>query len=241
MKALGFVLRLAVVMLCLASCGGGSTDVASYPGSGGTGVDPGSGGTGNVASVGSVDGFGSVIVNGVTYDNTATANSLDPASPTLALGMVVRISGSLNSQTTGVAQTLSAGVELMDTVTSTNPAGGTLVVAGLTVRVGTATVFDGVADLSALAVADSVFVYGVPEGSGLLATRIEKRASLPRFQTTGVIQSIDTLAQTFQLGNLTVNYGGATYLGSLTAAGLANGVIVQVRAPSAPGAGPFNA
>jgi len=84
-------------------------------------------------------------------------------------------------------------------------------------------------------------VYGVPEGSGLFATRIEKRASLPRFQTTAAIQSIDTLAQTFQLGALTVNYGGATYLGSLTAAGLASGVIVQARSTSAPVAGMLNA
>ncbi len=240
MRTLGFALRVAVVMASLASCGGGSTDVASYPGSGGTGIDPGSGGTGNVASVGSVDGFGSVIVNGVTYDNTSTTNSLDSIS-TLALGMVVRISGSLNSQTTGVAQTLSAGVELMDTVASTNPGAGTLVVAGVTVQTGTATVYDGVAGLSALSAADPVFVYGVPEGSRLLATRIEKRASLPRFQTTGAIQSVDTLAQTFQLGTLTISYGGTSYAGGLTAAGLATGVIVQVRAPSAPVAGLLNA
>ncbi|MBA2721750.1 MAG: hypothetical protein H0U56_02385, partial [Methylibium sp.] len=95
---LGRGVRLAALAgaVGLAACGGGG-------GGGGDGV--GSGGTGSFA-VGPISGFGSVIVNGIRYDdsgadvfdddgNAVTANDL-------RLGMVIEVTGSeLASTATG--------------------------------------------------------------------------------------------------------------------------------------------
>ncbi|RPH67003.1 MAG: hypothetical protein EHM83_02620, partial [Burkholderiales bacterium] len=83
-------LVVASVALMAASCGGG--DLAGV----------GSGGTGNrLASVsyGSIAGFGSIIVNGVRYDDRAATVSSDDGTTrgALGLGMVVEVRGDIES------------------------------------------------------------------------------------------------------------------------------------------------
>ncbi|MBL8459664.1 MAG: hypothetical protein JNM92_09915, partial [Zoogloea sp.] len=62
---------VALVVLIVSACGGGgSTDLAGV-GSGGSGV-----------ASGSVSGFGSVIVDGVEYDDSAATRQAEDASGT---------------------------------------------------------------------------------------------------------------------------------------------------------------
>ena len=86
---------VALAVSSLSGCGGGGTDTAGLPGTGGTGASyPGTGGTGIYQ--GSITGFGSVIVNGVTYDNSTADMQLNGASvlqDRLRLGMVATIRG----------------------------------------------------------------------------------------------------------------------------------------------------
>jgi hypothetical protein len=86
---------VALAVSSLSGCGGGGTDTAGLPGTGGTGASyPGTGGTGIYQ--GSITGFGSVIVNGVTYDNsnaTMRLNDTPVEQDALRLGMVATVRG----------------------------------------------------------------------------------------------------------------------------------------------------
>jgi Domain of unknown function (DUF5666) len=147
------------VALMLTACGGGGNDAA-----------PNNSASANLVSEGVISGFGSVIVNGVRFDDSKakvededeeenSARSKDD----LRLGMVVSVSGS-SAGTTGTASAISFGstlkgpVQSIDSVTitgtttgtttgtnstSTTAAGShTLVVLGQTVLIGAWTVFD---------------------------------------------------------------------------------------------------
>lgn len=152
----------------LVACGGG----------GGSGV--GTGGTGAFA-VGSISGFGSVIVNGVRFDDSAASVFDDDGSPSdtdaLQLGMVVEVRGSLSDDgLSGSASSFTYYSELKGPVTAVGA--DTLTVFGQTVRVTAATVFADVGGLGGLAVGNVVEVYGLPDASGAItATRIEREAA----------------------------------------------------------------
>lgn len=155
----------------LVACGGGG-DVAGV----------GTGGTGSLA-VGSISGFGSIIVNGVRYDDSASSVFDDDgnrsSSDALKLGMVVEVRGTLNDDGLGgTASSIVYASELKGPVTAVDPVAGTVTVFGLVVRVNAATVFEDVANgLAGLAVGNVVEVYALPDAGGqLLATRIEREA-----------------------------------------------------------------
>lgn len=221
----------------------------ALPGSRGTGVGsggvdmvggtPGSGGTGGVASVGSVDGFGSVIVNGVRYDDTTATVSLEDVTA-LGLGMVARVTGSLQGTDTGVASRIESAPELIGAVETVDAAQGLLRVMGSSVQAGSATFFIGATSVAALSPGDLVRVHGVPMADGLSATRIEVRPALTAYQVTGFVQGLDTVARTARVGSLTVAWGAASFSG-LSAGDLADGMLVQWRGNAAPVAGVFTA
>jgi hypothetical protein len=100
---------VALAVSALSGCGGGGTDTAGLPGTGGTGASyPGTGGTGIYQ--GSITGFGSVIVNGVTFDNSTAdmqINGVDVEQDRLRLGMVATVRGVHNvNTTTGTADSV---------------------------------------------------------------------------------------------------------------------------------------
>ena len=157
-RALGRTLAgwsVGVVLACvLAACGGGG---------GGDLAGVGTGGTGTVSStvgVGPISGFGSVIISGVRYDDSAaTVTDEDGNARTradLKLGMVGAVSGSADFVAgTGVATGIRYGSEIVGPVESVDLAGGRFTVLGATVSIKTATVFDDrLAGLAALKVGD---------------------------------------------------------------------------------------
>jgi hypothetical protein len=207
----------------LVACGGGG---------GIAGV--GTGGTGSFAS-GNISGFGSVIVNGVRYDDSS-ASILDDddnasSSSALAIGQVVELRGSVAADgLTGKASSVSYYSELNGPV---NVVGGTVTVFGQVVSVTATTVFQGISGLSALASGNVIKVYGLPDTSGrITATRIEfEAATIPDFtgdfRIRGVVSGLvaTSSGQRFSVGSVLVQTDNTTRVDGT----VANRVFVQVR------------
>jgi hypothetical protein len=223
-------------VIALPSCGGGGSSA---------GVD--TGGTGSFSS-GRISGFGSVIVNGVRFeDNSARIRSDDSATDLhprdLKLGMVVRVRagpitpGSAGSLPTATATSITVEIEIKGPVES-KTAPDTLVVLGQTVKVDAATVFDGTT-FDAIVVGDLLEVSGFADAAGVItASRIEKENNLNEVRVRGVIANLDTTAKTFTIGTATFDYSDPA--ARLPSTPLANGMFVRVRAnPTPNGAGAF--
>lgn len=143
------------LVVTLVACGGG----------GGSSAGVGTGGTGSFA-VGTISGFGSIIVNGVRYDDSS-ASVLDDddnasSASALAIGQVVELRGSVASDgLTGAASSVSYYSELKGPVTAVNAGGGTVTVFGQVVSVTATTLFQGVSGLFALASGNVIEVFGL--------------------------------------------------------------------------------
>ena len=241
MRPLARIFLAALLALGLASCGGGGV------GSGGTGITVGggvgSGGTGITGGgIGPITGFGSIFVNGVEYDIATATLALEDAA-TLQLGMTVAVTGSLsNDFTTGTATRVASAADLRGPLANLQVGAGSFEVLGTTVTTDAATVFDGVTGLGGLAAADPVQVYGLLEAPGTVrATRVEKLGAAALPVVSGTIAQLNTGTTRFNLGTLTIDYSGATLLGGLGTAQLADGLTVRVRAAAAPVAGVLQA
>src|SRR5882762_11219579 len=134
MKTPLLITLLIGALLALANCGGGT---------GGTGATNGST---TAVSIG-VMTKGSIIVNGVHFDDsTATIRIDDRAGTSVELqsGMVVKVRGQINDdRLSGVAQQVEVENEVRGTVQTTNPTGvpPSFTVIGQTVLVDDLTVF----------------------------------------------------------------------------------------------------
>jgi hypothetical protein len=240
MAAVGFTRREGLIALIggiatLSGCGGGggSSGIASV----------GSGGTGSFSS-GAITGFGSIIVNGVRFDESrATITDDEGASHNsgdLKLGMVVSIAGSAVvagvNGSSAVASSITFGSELRGPIDSIGSQ--SLVVLGQTVQIGTNTVFDSAiaGGLAALSVGQIIEVHGFvdPAANAILATRIERTGNTTAFKLQGVMQALNTGAKTFTIGTLTISFASVATTDLPT---LANGLLVRVRLATTPATG----
>lgn len=231
-----------------ASSAGGSGSTASGDGSsttassGDDGSGVGSGGTGvstaDASGVGSVDGAGSIIVNGLRYDTKSAVGNVEDAPTGLQLGMSVKVTGPVNADfTQGTARRVESAADIRGQVTSINLAQGSFVILGTTVTTDEATVWADAAGLAAISPERTLQVWGLPAAPGVLrATRVEQRGpSAPIL--TGTVQNLDATRRTFTLGGLVVDYGRAVLSGGLDGRSLANGTLVRVRADAAAAGG----
>ena len=234
-------LACGLLLGALVSCGGGGV------GSGGTGAETG-------VSVGTVNGFGSVIVDGVRYDDRS-ASVLAEVGPDHDAIAEVKLGDrvSVVYQTAGVASVVRVEASLAGPVDSVaSPAQFAMLGQTVTVNsIGTAgpiTQFGGgYVQASDVRAGDAVEVHGILVRQGdtaqLQATRVEKLAALPGYlRVTGLVKGLGTgEATTFALGTLTVDASAASVLP--TGSNLANGQSVSVLAlPSTlmqPGPGVF--
>ena len=200
-------------------------DDGSGVGSGGTGVSSAS-----AAGIGSTDGLGSVILNGVRYNTDSAVFNLQDA-PELQLGMSVKITGPVNGNfTAGTATTVESAADLRGAVSNIDLAGGTFSLLGTTVSTDGETVWADVSGLSGIAGGSTLQVWGLPAAPGVLrATRIAQVASGAAPIVVGTVQNLDKASSVFTVGALSVNYGNALFADGLDAATLANGTIVRVR------------
>lgn len=255
------LLSLAVSTF-LTGCGGGGTDAAGTPpatvtggGSGNSGTlgggttgntgdtsgtntagAPGTGGTGMTAS-GSISGFGSVVINGIRFDDTLAAIRVDGLSAQatdLRLGMValaqgVRSATATTPLPTAVANRIEVWKTAQGTVSNVSNMGASVQfsVAGLTVQTDVGTAFEGLASAS-----------GVTQGQTLAVWALQENTEATRWRATRVAVVAPSLTVTSGLfvpkgstgtvnGWLLKTDGDATLL-----AGLQNGQLVRVEGMS---------
>lgn len=222
---------LLAAALAVAGCGGGGLSFVGI-GSGGTGISGegvGSGGTGMTASVGSVDGFASIIVNGTRFD-IANARIVVADSMSLRLGMTVHVFGDLQEDlATGTATLVQSAADLRGTVGAVDPAAGTFSVLSIVALADETTVYaGGLGSLADLRAGDAVQVHGLPgTGGEFHATRVERLPAPDTPVLSGAVQGLDADNRTFSIGGLQVHYGAVD---PALLADLAEGQLVRVRA-----------
>ncbi|RYX88837.1 MAG: hypothetical protein EOO28_35070 [Comamonadaceae bacterium] len=181
--------------------------------------------------IGSVDGLGSVIVNGVRYNTNTAQFSVEDAAE-LQLGMSLKVSGSVDGNLkAGTAVRVESAAELRGLASSVDAAGGSFTVFGTTVSTDPETVWADSAGLSGIAAGSAVQVWGLPAAPGTLrATRVARVSAASAPVLTGTVQNLDPIRREFNIGPVRISYLAATFVGGLTDATLANGQLVRVRA-----------
>jgi hypothetical protein len=213
--------HLLSVAVCLAgtllvtACGGSSSSVKE---------------NGKQVTRGVIDGFGSVIVNGVHFNSDRTQFTVDDRAgiqADLRVGQVVTIVGNHNGAE-GVAAEIIYDVSVEGTVTAVDSASGTLTVLGQTVVTDAMTIFEGL-DLATLTVGQRVEVSGYSAGEGrIIASFIAADdADQSPEELTGVVAGLDTSAQTFLIGSQLISYASVASL-DLDGATLSDGMQVEV-------------
>ena len=218
--------RALWLALLLTGCGGGVD-------SGGTGATPAS------FASGPITGFGSVIVNGVRFDDSKAVVTDDDDGKSdrakLRLGMTTEIRGSAitidsTGAPTSTASSIVFGSDVLGRVDSIDLAAKRLVVLGQGVDVNAATVFDDESvkgGLPALVMGDVVEVYALFDAAKgrYTATRIERKGEVKTFRLRGVVSNFDGKAKAFNIGSERISYAGFT--GAFVTP--SNGSFVRVR------------
>lgn len=228
----------ALLLLALTACGGGGGG-----GDGGTVAPPNQppdGGIGrNGVAIGPISNFGSVIVNGVTYNTDSATFSIDDEPGTqddLDVGDMVIISGSINDDgVTGVAETVFFDDLVKGPVDSVDLVANSLVVLGQPVLVSSSTSFDdgfSPASLEGVTPGQIVEVSGqIDANDNIVATRIEPKPAGTTFEVYGTVAANDASALTFTIRGLVVDYSGAT-LDDFPSGQVADGDFVEVKGNS---------
>lgn len=216
-----------LISVLLISCGGG-----------GGSVDAGIGGTGK-SSRGTIDGFGSIFVNGVEYETDTASVILDSNAADeddLRLGMIVTVKGTIDTNgTTGIANEVEFDDDIQGPIASiainADGTDKTLVVLGNSILVNqTSTVFDDVT-FATLAINDVIEVSGfLNTNSTIIATRVEKKEDFtPNVSEIEIKGTVSNLSGTqFTLNTFTVDFAGAD-LSDIPGGIVSNGLQVEVK------------
>jgi hypothetical protein len=210
-----FALGVVAVLLGLAACSGG-----------------GGSGSGTPIVMQGVMTKGSVILNGVRFEDTSasiSADGTDKSAAYLGDGMKVKLKGRVNDDgVTGTADIVEAENEVRGAVASKGP--DSFVVLGQTVYVDGGTYFVGVASFAALSIGDKVEVHGQRDLTlAIRATRVEKLSGLVQDEIRGHVADKDNPAGTFEIETFGQEFtydGGTVIAGGLT---FADGDLVEVR------------
>jgi hypothetical protein len=210
------------LVAAIAACGGGTT---AGVGSGGTGAF-----SVTAYSEGTITGFGSVIVNGSRYDDTA-ATVRDEDGPRsrsdLKLGMVVAVDGKVDSNNLASASDIRFDSALLGPVSAVSTSSKTFTIIGQIVQVDDSTVFGPslAQGFTSIAANDVLEVHGFLNAAAntLQATLIERKSDPTKYKISGVIKDLQTNTNTLLIGNESFSFADIG-LGSLT-----NGNLIKLR------------
>lgn len=216
---------VAASVLALAACGGGgsapttSASSATYQ---------------RAYAAGRITGFGSIVINGVHYDeknaNVVDEDGAKHNSADLKLGMIAEVQasefGAANNVTTATAQNITFSSLIRGPVESETA--DSVVVLGQTVKITTATVFDESLSgaLAAINTGDTVRIYGTFDAAiGVYtATRIEPQSGAELYSLRGNVSAYDAIAKTLTIGSAVIDVSAA-----LIPDGLKPGSFVRVK------------
>ena len=203
-------------------------------GVGGTGTFDGGvgvGGTGTFAT-GPIRGFGSIVVGGVRYDDSAALIERDDGTPmgtaALGLGAIVEVDAQpivtdALGQARAVARRIRLQRQLLGPVTAVDVAAGTLSLLGQTVRVGVDTVLGATlgSSLAAVVPGTVVEVYALFDAArgSYTATRIDRAEAGAAWQLEGPVAAVDSAMMTMRLGNARFEYARASQMPGALMAG----------------------
>jgi hypothetical protein len=172
------------------------------------------GGTGRT-EFGSIEAFGSIVVNGIHYDETAALITIDGVTnqphSALKLGMVVQIDGSIDPVSLrGSADTVRVNRSLRGQVEAGLNSAGEIQVLSQAVVLTASTAFDGVAGGSTLVAGDWISVHGLedPGRKTLVATLVERVPAPEGAQSTirGTVRNAG--GGQFRIGSLKISSSG---------------------------------
>ena len=223
---------LAAVSLAfgLVACGGGgssATESLASPGVTATGF-----------TQGVITGFGSIIVNGVRFDETSATITDDSdtalSASGLKLGMQVEVDhATVNaSARTASAVAVRYGSLATGPVAAVNTSANTLTVLGQVVDISSSTVFSDAlsAGLGAVTVGSVIEVHGQVDATTghIAASRIEPitTTATTRYKLRGTVAGLDTSAKTFSIGGAVISYAGLA--STAVPSTLANGLSLRV-------------
>ncbi|MFZ2650091.1 MAG: DUF5666 domain-containing protein [Burkholderiaceae bacterium] len=219
-RPLRALLKLVCVAAVVTGCGGGGSPGRSS------------------LSVGPISGFGSIIVNGVRYDDSSASVSSDDddngesrSRSDLKLGMMVEVRANGvttdNSGSHSSAHDIRFGSEIVGPVGTITPSANTFTVLGQTIKVDASTAFDNSlgGGFAAIKIGQILEVHGPLDSANSLinATRIELEDQARFFKLRGVVAGL--VAGSFKIGSETIS----TRSLSPQPTNLANGQIVRVK------------
>lgn len=188
---------IASALVLLAGCGGGGGGSSSSTGS-------------LTTSIGKIDGFGSIYVNGVKYNTDSADYTVDDESASsddaLGVGMKVKVVGRINDDgRTGTAESiyydddLEGPIDAASLTVSGDTA--TFTILGMPVMaIDNETVFDDGASFAGLTEGEEYEVSGFYDGSQLVASRIEGQSDTDDdYEVKGTITQYDGATITLEL------------------------------------------
>ena len=218
---------LAATAVFTACGGGGSADAGA---TGASSITP------TAFTQGTITGFGSIVVNGVRFDESAASVSDDAGNASTAqalrLGMRVEVDhADVDARaSTARAAAVRYGSLVLGPVASVDAAGNSLTVLGQVVDISRSTVFSETlaAGLSALAVGAVIEVHGQADAATghVSATRVEAASNATRYKLRGSVAGLNTSAKTFNIGAAAISY--ATLASTAVPSNLADGVALRV-------------
>ena len=220
------MMRLTSIIILLNStlliaCGGTSSQTA--------GID-GSGQPVAVATTGTIDGFGSVIVNGIEFESDRAQiliNNQPATENDLRAGYHVSLSGTIANNGTAVATKIEYTPNLVGQISAIDNFNKRITVLGQEIQISNTTLFDAAIkprSLSGLSVGNSLQISGTSTSEGLIsASRIDLVENV-QHQLTGQIRLLTN--STFTLNNLLINYAGAQLI-NIEGNRLQNGMTVN--------------
>jgi hypothetical protein len=216
----------ACLLLMLGACGGGVE-------TGGTGP------TGSAYVEGPITGFGSIVVGGIRFDErratVSDAEGQDFDRANLRLGMLVEVQSDRPADDgsggrSATATRVRVGGSLVGPLEEVGSGGLFVRVLGQRVRLTRATVFDGVTGgVLGLQLGDVLEVHGFPSPdiflSDLVATRVERRSSMPsQFRVRGIARDVNITGTP-----PTLRVGTAVFdLSAGVPAGLTNDIVARL-------------
>jgi len=241
-------LKPAIAALCLAvltACGGGGSYSDTSP------VAVAQQYSTSYAA-GTVAGFGSIVINGVHYDETAATVTDDDGraltTSDIKLGMVAEVQATdfatAADNADGIAirakaQSIVLRSLMLGPVSAIDTAAGTFTVLGQTISVDGSTFYDStlVGGMAALQVGDVVKVFGLlPTASGgtasYAATRVEPAAGAAAYSLRGQITAYDATAMTAVIGGAVLDLTSTALQTTLEV-----GSLVRMTLQLTPGAG----
>ena len=195
----------------------------------------------SVLAIGEIDGFGSVIVNGVHYATDKAKFFVDGEPATeddLDVGMVVEVDGE-DSDAGASAKEVHFYTKIAGPIEALDVAAQTLTIMGKTIIVDADTVLADTIDETTwapLAVGSIVRISGTKNSEGnIIASRVDVRSATPKpapvSHLSGLVTGLDTSANQFTVDGQLIDFSAANIVGGE----LADGVRVVVHGKTTDG------